>query len=394
MNKYLLFFFFFIGFGAINASQNQLSKETKEPSVEFLSSLKADLLYKVRDLYNDPANKRYATETFVASQRGIIKCMNDAAQREDTKVHLTVGAHAVNNLEAYKVTTLRQNKKAHAKITVALAGSPKKTAFQKGCVIAGSPNISNNWENQLDPSIRYNLETAIKIDSPQLAEEAYEMIISDSPMKNEDEKTIVQTTPKKPSIFSSKDTDLNGSLAQRLKNLAKDTNKDRAAYIQTMTLNDKNVVSAAIKVKKSGANVEIIVDRAALTDYGLPLLRKLEKAGIPVYVFYPDDEKYRVIHHSKAKNFVKGDLYMHQEDTGNITIESNSDTNYSLLLLNKKITEQSIENFEKTKKLCKSLKQAEELKEKDDAQAAEKKREKRKAEKEAKSAPVQKKAKK
>jgi len=365
-NKKILFLLFFVSFsipahGMDRANNDQLSKTKANPAIsfEFLNSFEDNFPYEMGKIYQNEEHSRFASEQFVCNQKHIINAMNDAAQRKDTKVHLTVGAHGANDMSLYEVTTLKRKANAHGKMTVALKGSPIKTDAQKGFVHIGSNNGTNStWQIKPKKKIRFNLETGVSTNDPELAEQAYQMILSQSPIKKK--KEVIELTPKKPSLFSSKKTDLNKSLAQRLDTLAKDTSDNRSARIQTMNINDEEVVDAAIKAKKSGADIEFIANHTALTKYGTPLLQKLDQAGIP----------------------------------GNVTDECAQQTNYTLLLPNNKdITMQSIRNFETVKTVCKPLAPALQLKEKSNKEQAEKKAAKRKAEQEAQSAPDQKKKK-
>ena len=398
-NKKILFLLFFVSFsipahGMDRANNDQLSKTKANPAIsfEFLNSFEDNFPYEMGKIYQNEEHSRFASEQFVCNQKHIINAMNDAAQRKDTKVHLTVGAHGANDMSLYEVTTLKRKANAHGKMTVALKGSPIKTDAQKGFVHIGSNNGTNStWQIKPKKKIRFNLETGVSTNDPELAEQAYQMILSQSPIKKK--KEVIELTPKKPSLFSSKKTDLNKSLAQRLDTLAKDTSDNRSARIQTMNINDEEVVDAAIKAKKSGADIEFIANHTALTKYGTPLLQKLDQAGIPVHIFCPDKDS-QASEHSKAVDIIKGTKYMHLENTGNVTDECAQQTNYTLLLPNNKdITMQSIRNFETVKTVCKPLAPALQLKEKSNKEQAEKKAAKRKAEQEAQSAPDQKKKK-
>ncbi len=386
MTKYISFFvifgIFFIPVHGMQQKQVSL-KPKEEPFYQFLDS-GTNFPYETQKIYKQPDFTRVATESYVLNQKGTISIMNEKAAQDDTKVLIRVGPHYANNMAAFDNDITIFRGPHHGKVTAGLAYSPsKKNPNQHGTTLLGSFNETNNaWENDLDlgkDTIRNNLETAILTDDVGLAKEAYQAINSLSPIKA-GKKDYIQESPQKPTFASSKHTDLNKSLAQRLLNLAKDPHDNRQAYIRTMNLNDQGIVDAAIAAKKSGAEVEFIVNYTALSSQGLPLLQELDAAHIPVNVFTPTNG-YRVCHHSKAWDIIKGLTFSHVENTGNLTKECGEQTNYSVFLPNnKEVTQASIADFNKVKQVCDLLAPAIQLKEKSDLKKTENKAAKRKAE--------------
>lgn len=388
MNKYIsflvMFIIFFIPLHGMQQKQVSL-KPTKEPFYQFFGS-GTDFPYKTNELYKKPYLTRFATESFVFNQKGTTEAINAKAAQDDTKISIHVGPHYANKIDGFDSDNITLARGAHhGKATAALTYSPsKKRLDQQGLLVLGSPNLSNNtWKNDLDLSkddIRNNIESIIATDDVELVEDAYQAINSSSPIKPLKKKNYIKESPRKPLFATSKHTNLNKSLAQRLLNLADDPHNNRCAYIRTMNLNDKEITKAAITAKKSGAEVEFIVNYTALSSQGLPLLQKLDAANIPVNVFTPTNG-YRVCHHSKTMDIVKGTTFSHVENTGNLTDECATQTNYSIFLPNnKEVTQASIADFNKVKQVCDPLAPALQLKEKSDLEKAEKKAAKRKAE--------------
>jgi hypothetical protein len=387
MNKYISFFVIFvICFIPLHGmQQKQISlKPKKGPLYQFFGS-GTDFPYKTNDLYKNPNFTRFATESFVFNQKGTTEAINVKAAQDDTKVSIHVGPHYANKIDLFdsdNITVARGPH--HGKATAALAYSPsKKRLDQEGLLILGSPNLSNNtWKNDLDlgkDDLHNNIETIIATNDVELVENAYQAINSSSPIKPLKKKNYIKESPKKPIFATSKHTDLNKSLAQRLLNLADDPHNNRCAYVRTMNINDKEITKAAITAKKSGAQVEFIVNYTALSSQGLPLLQKLDAANIPVNVFTPTNG-YRVCHHSKTMDIVKGTAFSHVENTGNLTDECATQTNYSVFLPNnKEVTQASIADFNKVKQVCDLLAPALQLKEKSDLKKREQKAAKRKA---------------
>ncbi|HMK32640.1 MAG TPA: hypothetical protein VK431_03340 [Nitrosopumilaceae archaeon] len=402
MNKKIVFFFYFFALFPILCHSMNKNKEkgslalknnpgTDKPFFKFVGN--DNYPYTMRTLYRNPEYTRLASEQFVLSQKDIIDDMNKKAAEPNTKVHIKVGAHALNDMTNYNVTTVERDINRHGKITVGLIASPvkklKKPSPQEGQLFITSCNGTNVWKNNFNSNNpRYNFETGILTNDKELATRAYDMILSQSPVKKQ--KNTIQVTPKKPELHNSKHTDLNATIAQRLFNLAESKSNNRAAFVRTMNINDEKVVNAAIKAQKSGAKVELLANHTALTKHGMPLLQKLDDAGVDVSIFMPNEHS-QTIHHSKAVDIIKGKKRIHLENTGNLTEEGDKQRNYTLLIPdNKEIVKDSIQNFKQVKKFCIPFDEAKKIKVKRDTAKAEK----RKAAKELKNQPAAKKSKK
>ncbi len=387
MNKYISFFvilaLFFIPLQGMQQKQVSL-KPKNEPFYQFFGN-GTDFPYKTNELYKKPHLTRFATESFVFNQKGTTEIIKAKATQDDIKISIRVGPHYLNKIDCFDSDNITITRGAHhGKATAALAYSPsKKRLDQEGLLVLGSPNLSNNtWKNDVNLSkdtIRNNIETIIATNDVELAENAYQAINSSSPIKPLKKKNYIKESPQKPLFVTSKHTNLNKSLAQRLLNLANDSHSNRCAYIRTMNINDEEITKAAITAKKSGAQVEFIVNYTALSSQGLPLLQKLDAAHIPVNVFTPTNG-HRVCHHAKTMDIVKGTTFSHVENTGNLTDECATQTNYSVFLPNKEVTQASIADFNKVKQVCDLLEPALQLKEKSNLEKAKKKAAKRKAE--------------
>jgi hypothetical protein len=354
-------------------------------TITFLSNANHDFPYIVRDIFNDEELNHFTCRQFVYNAKEPIAAMNNAVEKRNAKVHLTVGAHCQNNMNLYTTTTLQRNPEDHEKITTGLTYSPSKMSpskatQQKSTLWIGSGNTTNNtWHNDLTKdTVRHNFETGLLVKGDrELVTQSYLMTQSQSPMKPKNEKNVILNTPEKPTIYSSKHTELNKSWTQRLHNLAEDKSDNRSGLIRTMNVNDEEMIDASIEAKKSGAHVEWIVNHTALTKNGAPLLQKLNAADIPVHVFYPTNGSH-ACHHSKNMTIIKGNTSMHIESNGNFTDEGDRQINAALIVPNnKQVTNDATIDFNLVTKKCIPLPKALDLKQKDIAAQQEKRMHKR-----------------
>ena len=347
------------------STKKEEPKNKEIGTVTFLSNTDStDFPYIVQGLYKDTDFTAYASKQFAFNQAQTITSMNEAYAR-GAKVSLEVGPHGCNKMNNFDVTAVRRSTEMHAKITTALDSSPSKKTPTKGSFLLSSANDTNNgWKNDLTkPNVRYNCEAGILVkNNIKLAEQAYEMAKSTSPMKPIDKRNVILVTPEKVTLYNSKHTRLNESWAKRLYNLADDNSDNRSAYLRTMNINNRDIVDASIKAKNSGATVEWQVHNTALTKHGEPLLTELSNAGIPVHVFNPGNS--RAIQHVKdmlIKNGEEKQTYFNSN--ANFTKEGDSEVNFAICIPNnKKVALDAEKDFERNKIRCVPLAKALELK--------------------------------
>src|SRR5579863_159163 len=249
--------------------------------IRFTSNFEENFPYLVNDAYENEHLNNYAMEQYVFNQKKSIQTMNAAVER-GAKVYLTVGAHSENKMDAYQSTTIKRDPRIHGKVTVGLDESPSKKKPTKGVLLFGSANTTNQtWKHKAGkPGAQFNFEAGIEIkDDMDIIPQAYNMIKSQSPMKPAKEKITIAESPKKISIYSSKNTNLNASLALRLNNAAKRNDKVR---VRSMTFSDPEVTNALCAL---GPNAELIVDSAALTSKSIPLLQQIHDKKL-LYMFF------------------------------------------------------------------------------------------------------------
>lgn len=343
--------------------------EPSEGITRFLSS-KNDLPYVLRDAYKDSELKTYKVDAFVLSQKDVINAMNEAVESGDS-VDLSVGGHHQNKMDQYKVTTVRRDKNMHGKNIVGLDISPSKGEPKKALFITGSANPTDAiWPTG-------NIESVVEVKGDiALAKKAYKLMRSDSLVTD---KEIVQSTPTKRDVYSSRKTALNKSRAERVLTVAHDTGDDRIAWASTMNINDQDMSNALCDAAKSGADTRLIVHKTALTRNGLPLLNKMAEAGVQVFVFYPSDDSRKIQH---KKELIRKDLYI--TSNANFTDEGDSQQNLETYFPDdKQLIESAKKDFERVQADCVPLEKARELFEVTRAKAAEKKKAKAAQKKEA-----------
>lgn len=383
MKKHLFCFFYLILTTSLVSMEPEktlqsitnLSPKTspsKTKSIRLTSNFKENYPYLEKKTYENEDYNTYATEKFVLNQDEAIKSMNAATQR-GANVYLTVGAHNQNKMDKYKTTTIKRDPQVHGKLTVGLDTSPSKQKPQKGILLFGSANTTNStWQHKPNqPGAQFNFESGLEInDDMDVITDAYNMVKSQSPIKPQAQKTTIQNSPEKVKIYGSKDTDLNSSLARRLKNAAE---KGGSASVRSMTFSDQEV---ADELTKLGPNANLIVDYSALTSKGTPLLQQMHDANVSVNVFRPVKGSHAK-QHAKDAIIETNDTSMYINSTANITNEGNTQRNYQLYVPNnKQIIADAKEDFEKVKKATISLPKALEFKEQDKEQLKRKRLEK------------------
>ncbi len=328
--------------------------------MKFTTNFEVDFPTLVNKALDNKVFNNFALEQFVFNQEKSIKAMNNATERGAT-VNLTVGSHSHNDVTKYKVTKVKKDSTVHGKVTVGLDQSPSKGKPKKGILLLGSANTTNStWMHNPDkPGAQFNFESGMEIkDDMNIITQAYTMVKNQSPIKPMQEKNTIKTTPTKISLFGSKDTSLNKSLALRFKNAL---NKENVKVgIRTMTFNDSGVADQLCTL---GEKVDVIVDESALTSNGIPLLQKMHDSGVSVHVFCP---KYGSHVKQHAKDIIieskKQQLYI--TSTANITKEGDEQRNYQLYVPNnKKVVNDAKKDREKVKKECITLPKALKLKE-------------------------------
>ena len=328
--------------------------------VRFTTNFKDNYPYLVNETLNNEKLNNFAMEQFVFNQQGSIESMNNATKR-GAAVHLTVGSHSHNNMSQYEATDIKKDSTIHGKVTVGLDQSPSKGKPKKGILLLGSANITNSvWQHKPGkPGTQFNFESGIQItDNMDIIGQAYTMVKNQSPLKPLQEKNIIKTTPTKISLFGSKDTNLNESLALRFKNAVEKENVK--TIVRSMTFNDSEVADQLCHL---GKKAEVIVDESALTKNGTPLLQKMHKAGVSVNVFCPQDGSH-VKQHAKDIIIESKNQQLYINSTANITTEGDKQRNYQLYIPNNKaIVMAAKKDMKKVKKECISLPKALQLKE-------------------------------
>jgi hypothetical protein len=348
-----------------------ISMELKK-NVRLTSNFKENYPYLVENAYQNKNYNTYAAEQFVLSQDKAIKSMNAATQR-GANVYLTTGRHAQNKPREYTTTSLKQDPHAHGKLTVGLDTSPSKQKPQKGVLLFGSANTTNStWQHKPNqPGAQFNFESGIEVQNDMdVITDAYNMVKSQSPLKPQTDKITIKNTPTKIKIYGSKDTNLNASLASRLKNAAE---KEGKVSLRSMTFSDQEV---AHELTKFGPNAHVIVDYSALTSKGTPLLQQMHNANVSVNVFRPFKGSHAK-QHAKDAIIETNDNSMYISSTANITSEGNTQRNYQLYVPNnQQIIADAKEDFEKVKKSTISLPEALEFKQQEMEQLKRKRLEK------------------
>lgn len=337
-----LYLFSFVFIAPVMGMDNNKSIQ----NIRFTSNFKENYPYLVNNAYKNKDLNNYAMEQFVLNQKTSIQEMNAATQR-GAKVYLTVGAHSENKMDTYQSTTIKRDPTIHGKVTIGLDESPSKKKPTKGILLFGSANTTNQtWQHKTGkPGVQFNFEAGIEIkDDMDIIPQAYKMIKSQSPMKPTQEKITIDESPKKICIYSSKDTNLNASLALRLDNAAKRNDK---VSVRSMTFSNQEVTNALCAL---GSNAELIVDSTALTSKGIPLLQQMHDAKTLIHVFYPPKGS-RTKQHAKDVIIESENKNSYISSTANITAEGDKQRNYQLYIPNnQQVIADAKEDFAKVKK--------------------------------------------
>lgn len=349
-----------LSYSDVSQDDDEKEEEEKEQAVVRFLTPKDNLPYVMRDAYKEPGLKNYKVDAFVFSQKGVIDAMNDAVADRGAEVDLYVGIHHQNKMDAYKPTKVKRCKNMHGKSIVGLDCSPSKGEPKEALFIMGSPNFSDAvW-----PTGNQEVMVEVKGDVP-LTKKAYQLIRSNSLVTD---KEIIQNTPTKRDVYSSKKTALNKSRAQRVLTVADSTDADRIAWASTMNFNDDDMADALSKAAESGADTRLIVNKSALTKNGIPLLKKMHEDGVKISVFYPQDGSRRIQH---SKELIRKDLYV--ISNANFTDEGDFQKNLETYFpSDKKLIADAKVNFERVEQECVTLDKALELLEVTKAKTAEK----------------------
>ena len=137
-----------------------------------------------------------------------------------------------------------------------------------------------------------------------------------------------------------------------------------------MNFNDKDMANALSQAAKSGADTRLVVNKTALTKYGIPLLKQMAQDGVQVYVFYPAQGS-RLIQHKKE--LIRNDLYV--ISNANFTDEGDSQRNLETYFPgDAQLVADAKVDFERVQNRCVSWEKALELYEADKEKAAKKKK--------------------
>lgn len=323
-----------------------ITPKSPEKSIRFTSNFNDNYPYLINKAYQDENLQNYAMEKYVLSQDKSIESMNAAVNR-GANVYLTVGSHAQNPMDKYQTTTTKRDPNIHGKVLVGVDTSPSKQTPKTGILLFGSANATNSaWQHKPGKAgQRFNFESGMKIEGDMdIITPAYKMIKNQSPMKPEAQKTTLLNTPTKISIYGSKDTNLNKSLARRFDNAAQNQG---TVKLRTMTLTNKDVVNS---LSKLGPNAEVIVDYSALTAPSIPLLQQLHDSKVSVNIFKPQLGS-RAKQHGKDIVIESEGKKTYISSTANITEQGDTQRNYQLYVPNnEQVIADAKEDFEKVKK--------------------------------------------
>jgi len=334
-------------------------------TIKFISNQKYDYPYLVKDILDNKKFNNFACEQFVCSQDGCIKSI-ESAQKRGAQVNLFVGPHYQNKQVLSTIKGVHKDNNIHGKATVGVEHSPsthvhslKKTPMI-GTALIGSGNTSNQtWKHmpqQQNPI--YNFESGILINNHPLVSNAYSMIKSQSLMQPEEKLITIQETPKKPELYGSCNTNFSNSIVTRLNNFSAIKDPEKKALIRTMTFSDPDIAEALIKI---GPHAELLVDSAALTKNGIPLLDKISSAGVSVNVFCAKNGS-RAKLHPKDITLISENKTMHMNFTANLS-NKNRQRNYMVLVPNdEEVVADATTDFKTVKEYCTPYEKAKQLK--------------------------------
>ena len=134
-----------------------------------------------------------------------------------------------------------------------------------------------------------------------------------------------------------------------------------------------------VDAAKSGADVQLLVNRSALTREGTEQLKEISDAGAEVKVFDPAGKKRNILHAKDIIRVVGDDDYMYLTSNANVTQKGADEKNLETIIpKNKEITLAALNDFKRVQKECVSLDEAVPLYENFCNQNKEKKSKKRK----------------
>lgn len=337
--------------------------EQKESFVSNLDNIPNQFVSLLKNrIYN-----RYRFDAFVLSNQKVIDAIKDADDRgADITGH--VGTHARNKIDGLKgVDCVPGN---HGKNWVACEKSPSGGDPGKCAVYVGSEQPTNYAYGNRGVGVMIENDKNLFLDN-------YHAITSTSPEK--EQKTIITDTPVANKTYSSKAVDLNESRALRIAKTAKKTDKERHVYVRSMNWNDETVTQAMVDAAKSGADVQLLVNRSALTREGTEQLKEMGDAGAQVKVFDPAGKKRNILHAKDIIRVIGDDDYMYLTSNANITQKGVDEKNLETIIpKNKEITLAAINDFKRVQKECVALDEAVPLYEEYCNQQKEKKSKKRK----------------
>src|SRR4030095_4237149 len=353
-----------------------MDNEMDKGTITFISNQKYNYPYLVKDILDNKQLNNFACEQLVCSQDGCIKSI-ESAQKRGSQVNLFVGPHCQNKQVLSTIKGIRRDNNIHGKVTVGVENSPSthipslKRMPMIGTALIGSGNTSNQtWKHMPQQNPVYNFESGILINNHPLVNKTYSMIKSQSPMQPEENLTTIKETPEKPEFYGSFNTDFSKSIVTRLNNFSAIKDPEKKALIRTMTFSDPDIAEAIIKV---GPHAELLVDSAALTKNGIPLLDKISSAGASVNVFCAKNGS-RAKLHPKDITLISENKTMHMNFTANLS-NNNRQRNYMVLVPNDKdVVTDATTDFKTVKEYCIPYEKAKQLKKEENSVKATKRK--------------------
>lgn len=293
-----------------------------------------DLPGKMVNFLENKENKKIAVNSLVMNNPRVIKAIN---ARGDS-VTGRVGGHYMTTFS--KIPGLIKDIKEHG----------KNFCSENNCLVS-TANPSNSIYKHGNKEMM-----AFVQGDPDLSTTMYKQMTSTTPAKTT--KTIIDKTPAKNTSFSSRNTELNESRAKRVTNLVnrhnKNPNKKNFVLASTMNLTDTKMAEALETSAKNNIETKLLVNKSALTKYGIPLLQSIKKAGGNVLVYDPEEKKRSILH---TKMLLTPELFI--LSNANFTPEGDTQNNIETYFPNnKKLIRAAKKNFETIEKECTPLQES------------------------------------
>lgn len=296
-----------------------------------------DLPGKMVNFLENKKNEQIAVNSLLISNQRVIKAI---AEREDS-VTGRIGGHYMT--EFNKIPGLKKDITEHG----------KNFCSKNNCLVS-TANASNSIYTH------GNKEMMVQVEGDtDLSTTMYKQMTSQSPAKTV--KAIINKTPAKNTSFSSRNTELNESRAQRITNLVQRHKKEpkKNTYVNAMVMNltDKTMANALQESAKNNIRTKLLVNKSSLTKNSTPLLQAIQDAGGDVRVYDPQESKRSILH---TKMLLTPQLFI--LSNANFTPEGDNQNNIETYFPNnKKLIRAAKKNFKKIEKECTPLTESLEL---------------------------------